>query len=329
MAGKRQHIIPQLHLRHFAGHNPKGHVWTYDATAEEPRSATPENTAVETHFYSVEMENGTMNPLIDDYITDVEGKAAPIYRDIIQGKIPGEDQEKVDFSTFLAVMYFRTTAMRRMFAELYARQIQIQAYATATHDGAFETYIDRYEKAKGREISAEEKEIIRKGMLNPGEHVNLVVPKEHTLIAMQGVDELRDIFFRMKWSVGEAEHEFFITSDNPVMRRINRDTYHPVYGDHGFLNKTAQVTFPLSPKRLLVLTWENSINQIFPIPREYVYDENQGRAAHSDRCLYSHIRHKNLMEMAHRFKDSRPDMTTSGFGPKNFAEVRVPRKWKK
>jgi len=329
MAGKRQHIIPQLHLKHFAGHAPNGHVWTYDATAEEPRSATPVNTAVETHFYSVEMEDGTMNPLMDDYITDVEGKAEPIYRDIIEGKIPGEDQEKADFSTFLAVMYFRTTAMRKMAAELYARQIQIQTYATAAHEGAFETHIRRYEKAEGREISDEEKEIIRKGMLNPGEYVSLDVPKERTMIAMQGADKLMDILFQMKWSVGEAEHGFLITSDNPVMRRTNRKTHHPIYGDHGFLNKTAQVTFPLSPKRLLILTWKDSISEIFPIPRGHVYDENQGRASHSDKYLYAHIKHKNLMKMAHRFKDSRPSMTTSGFGPEKFAEVRVPRKWEK
>lgn len=132
----------------------------------------------------------------------------------------------------------------------------------------------------------------------------------------------------MKWSVGEAEQGYLITSDNPVMRRIKSDTHHPLYGDHGFLNKTAQVTFPLSPKRLLVLTWEDSSNQIFPIRQEYISDENQARAAHSDRYLYAHVRDRNLMEMALRFKDSRLGITTSGFGPEKFAQVKVPRKWK-
>lgn len=180
MAGKKQHIIPQLHLNYFVGNHPRGHIWTYESTAEEPRSSIPKETAVETHFYSIEMKDGTMNTGIDDYITDVESKADPIYRDIIQGNIPEEGQEKADFSTFLAIMFFRTTAMRRMSAELYARQIQIQSYATSVHDGAFETHIRRREKEEGREIRSEEKALIRKGMMNPGEYVNLDISKEHT-----------------------------------------------------------------------------------------------------------------------------------------------------
>lgn len=146
---------------------------------------------------------------------------------------------------------------------------------------------------------------------------------------MQGADKLMEIFLKMKWAVGEAEHGFFITSDNPVMRQTNRKTHHPFYGDHGVLDKTVEVTFPLSPKRLLVLTWKDSFNHIFQIPREYVDGENQRRAAVSDRYLYAHIKHKNLLKISHKFKDSRLGYTTYGFGPEKFADVRVPRKWKK
>ena len=49
-------------------------------------------------------------------------------------------------------------------------------------------------------------------------------------------------------------------------------------------------------------------------------------AAHSDRYLYSHIRHKRLKELAAEFKDSRPMMTTQGFGPKKFAKIEVARR---
>jgi len=33
-------------------------VWTYDAQTGQVRSAVPEQTAVETHFYSVERDDG-------------------------------------------------------------------------------------------------------------------------------------------------------------------------------------------------------------------------------------------------------------------------------
>lgn len=328
MSGRKQHIIPKKHLKHFAGHDPKGHVWTYDATADEPRSATPANTAVETHFYSIQMEDGTMDPTMDNFVTNVEGKAAPIYEDVIDGRIPEDGLAKANFSAYLVLMYFRTTAVRRFMAELYGQHLQLQAYATAMHEGSFKNYIEKKEKKTGREIPKVEKELIRHAMLNPGEYFKLNVPKEKTLIAiLEGYRFLIPILVRMKWSVGEAEQGYLITSDNPVMRRIKSDTHHPLYGDHGFFNRTAQVTFPLSPKRLLVLTWEDSSSQIFPIGQEYINDQNQARAAHSDRYLYAHMQDRNLMEMALRFKDSRLGISRSGFGPEKFAEVRVPRKW--
>jgi hypothetical protein len=326
MAGKKHHIIPQMHLRHFAGHSPKGHVWTYDTKSDEPRSATTENTAVETHFYSVQMEDGSMNTLMDDYITDVEGKAASIYRNILDGKIPGEGQEKADFSTFLAIMYFRTKAMRKMSAGLYASLLQLKTHATAIHDGAFETSIRRLEQETGKKINEETKKKVRQDMIDPsGYYVD--VPKEHTLIGMQGADKLMKLFFDMKWSVAEAKNSFFITSDNPITHRITKEPKHPFLSPNGFTHKDSEVTFPLSTKRILILNWKESINHIFEIPRDYVNAENDWRAANSDQYLYSHIKHKKIMRLAKKHQDQRPKMQVGRFSEDSFAEVRVPRKW--
>ncbi|MCI5057098.1 MAG: DUF4238 domain-containing protein [Flavobacteriales bacterium] len=328
MAGKKHHIIPQMHLRHFAGHSPKGHVWTYDTKSNEPRSATTENTAVETHFYSVQMEDGSMNTLMDDYITDVEAKAAPIYRNILDGKIPDKDQKKADFSTFLAIMYFRTTAMRKMSAELYADIIALKAHVTATDDRAFEASIRDFEKEEGRKLSEEQKNKAREQLLNSSGY-SVDVPKEQTLIAMEGADKLAKLLFEMKWSVGQAKNHFFITSDNPISRRMTAKVKNKFFGDGGFQHKDIEVTFPLSPKRILIMNWKTSFNGILEIPRDYVYAENEQRAANSDTCLYSHVKHKKLMALARKHQDNRPKMIISGgIQPNKFADVRVPRKWK-
>ncbi|WP_456666436.1 DUF4238 domain-containing protein [Bradyrhizobium sp. USDA 3240] len=62
----------------------------------------------------------------------------------------------------------------------------------------------------------------------------------------------------MKWSLAEAQAGLtFITSDNPVAREVDPKTRHPALGDHGFLNKTAEITCPISPSRCLILTWTN------------------------------------------------------------------------
>jgi hypothetical protein len=141
-------------------------------------------------------------------------------------------------------------------------------------------------------------------------------------------DDLMERFFDMKWIVGEAKNGFFITSDNPLFRNVDPKSVSPMFGDGGFRNKTAEITFPLSPKRLLILNWQHDARHILQIPRDFVDAENVARAATSDRFLYSHLKHKGLMRLAHKYKNSRPEMKVSGMGIDKFADVKVGRRKK-
>ena len=142
----------------------------------------------------------------------------------------------------------------------------------------------------------------------------------------QDADKLTPILDKMKWSVVAARHGYFITSDNPLVREVEPKTRHPIYGDHGFLNKTAEVTFPLSPKVLLLLSWDESVRDLGMLERDHVNQLNLVRAANSDRYLFAHINDEQIAELADIFKDSRPGMTTQGFGPENFAPIKVARR---
>src|SRR5262249_10191484 len=111
VTAKRQHTIPILHLKHFVGVKPKGQVWTIDKDTGETRSATPENTAVVSHFYSIEKEDGTFDTAFEGGLARIEGAAAPVYEKLIGGQTITDD-DKSNFAAFLAVMHLRTTAMR-------------------------------------------------------------------------------------------------------------------------------------------------------------------------------------------------------------------------
>src|SRR5580700_6297868 len=105
---KSQHVIPRLHLQHFAGSQPNGQVWTYDSTTGKAWSAIPEQTAMQTHFYSAENLGGTMDTRIEAFLAEVEGRAAPVYEDLLRMVIPKDSQARMDFAQFLALMYVRT-----------------------------------------------------------------------------------------------------------------------------------------------------------------------------------------------------------------------------
>jgi len=324
---KRQHFIPILHLKHFVGREPEGQVWTYDAETGDAWSATPENTAVQAHFYSAERADGTMDTTIEETFAKIEGAAAPVYEQLLSGEIPKDSQARVDFAVFVALMYARTPAMRRMAAEMYGRGLQIMTYAYAENDRVFESLMKRFEKDRDSPITDAMKERLRQDMLDPSGYI-MEVSKESTFSALGVADKLTPLFFKMRWSLGAAREGYFITSDNPVARMVARKNYHPIYGDGGFLNKTAEVTFPLSPKCLLMMTWHEDAPDLGTFDRDPVRQFNRIRAAHSDRYLYAHLGDARLARLAAKFKDLRPSMTIEGFGPEKFATVKIPRRFK-
>jgi hypothetical protein len=143
------------------------------------------------------------------------------------------------------------------------------------------------------------------------------VPKEFTFDCLVAADKLNPLFIDMNWCVVKPRHGFFITSDNPVVRWIDPHT-----GDGGFYNKTVKVTFPLSPRLLLRLSWEKVPRSLL-IERDHVERVNRKLAAHSERYLYAHVHDKRLQRLAAEFKDRQaPRRCRSGVRRLEAGEVR-------
>jgi len=324
---KSQHTIPRLHLQHFVGRQPADQVWTYDAATGRRWSAIPEETCVQTHFYSAERRDGTMDTRLEEFLSQVESCAAPVYERLLKLRTPEDAQARFYFAQFLAIMHCRTTAMRRMAGEIQGRGAQILSYAYANNPQAFESLTRRFEQERGKKVDPLLKEKVRQAMLNPKGY-EMEIAKESTFIALGASDKLAPILNQMKWSIAVAEHGYFVTSDNPLVRQVAPKTAHPIYGDHGFLNKTAEVSFPLSPRLLLLLSWNEGAKELGALPRKHVEALNVIRAAHADRYLFAHISDNRIAKLAEKYKDSRPSATTKGFGPDAFAPIRVARRSK-
>lgn len=327
-APKRHHVIPRMHLQHFAGQHPPGHVWTYDALSGKVWSATPENTAVEGYFYSGERTDGSMDLALENLISKIETAAAPTYDALLRGEIPGETEDRANFAHFLGLMYSRTRAMRRMAAETASRMMQIQAYATGKHPKAFEQSMRRYEQHLGRPVGKEEREEYRESLLNPSQF-EFMIDKAITLRAVAAADQLAPILFTLKWwLMTAADGSVFITSDNPLVREVDPKSVSPIYGDMGFLNPTAEITFPLSSTKLLMIS-PRDVRFVDALPVESVHRANQARAAQSDQFLYASVNDLAIERLAREFRDSRPAMTTQGFGPTTFGKTKVRDRRKK
>jgi hypothetical protein len=103
---KSQHLVPRLHLQHFAGPDPKGHVWTYDKEQGNTRHAVPGETATFSHFYSRQYDDGTYDVSAETQLADNEGRAAPVYKELIRGNFPKNIEERSIFSLFWPTSVF-------------------------------------------------------------------------------------------------------------------------------------------------------------------------------------------------------------------------------
>ena len=301
MAGKAHHTVQRFHLAQFVGYAPKGHVWIYDNRTGVPRSAIPENVSVENNFYSFERKDGTWDNVLDDWITNVEGKATPVYTKLLEGKIPPYSQDKYDFAQYLALTYVRTRAARRMSAETIGQMMQVRHYAHAGNPKVFEASVARYEKDTGKVLTPEAKAGLKQTLLDPS-RFTLVLPKELSFSAFHVLDDLTDIFVRTHWSLVDAGSGFYITSDNPLLRIVPGQ---PPRRDWGFRHKTMEVTFPLSPRRMLVLTHEKPPAERWIASKGSVSEQNEGRALRCEFELYCHLEHKLISKLSAHFKGKR------------------------
>ena len=319
---KRHHFVPQFYLRQFATLEPAEEIWTYDMEAGVSRGTTVQNTAFEKHLYSVPLEDGTRLDDLEDVIANIESKAAPVLEKLTTGQKVG-DQERADFASFMAIMYVRTDVFRHQYAQIMTSGLQLQMYSMAIRDGAFKNFIEKYQRDKGP-LSAEEIETMRNGMLNP-QDFTVSVDKEWTLKALKLHDRLLPILYDMRWVLLKAKNpRYFITSDNSVVFEVPRRHNQPFYGG-GLLHNKVELTFPLSLDTCLLATWHEDLPAHFAVNAETVRSLNRLRAIYAKRFLFGPRRDSGIQSLGAKYKDERPGMQISGFGPDEYSPVELRR----
>ena len=319
---KKHHFVPQLHLRYFTGIDPKGMVWTYDAGSDRVSPSLPKETAAETNFYSTVDDGGNHLDDIEEWLAKVESAAAPVYEKLIRGEIPLE-QERADFSTFLASMYTRTHSMRRIFAEMQGGGASLIMQALLSSKERLDEHLARA-NADGVDVPAVASEEMYEWMKNPDNYV-INIHQDATLKAIELSDKLQEIFFEMGWAVVNSGQHYLITSDTPVAKVVPPSACHPLYGDGGFLNKEVRITFPLSPNKCLVLFWGKDLDDRIPVlDRETVRTFNRQRAFFSEKYVFADRRDDGIRKLVQKHKDNGLKITSSASGP----DVKMVRRFK-
>ena len=97
-----------------------------------------------------------------------------------------------------------------------------------------------------------------------------------------------------------------------------------MYGDGGLLGKRTLVTVPLSPTRLLRLTWsDDPEGQILRGDKQYGRLFNRQRAYFSERYLFASKNDSGIRTLGQKHKETPPRIQMSGMD--KMAEVNVRR----
>lgn len=280
---KKQHVVPRFYLSKFC--DPDGLVWTY-SSKNKPRGDKPEATAIEKNFYSPINESGERFDEAEKVLGIIEGSAAPLWERLCEGKVfKGEEREHIAF--FLAAQYLRSPSAVGAGAEMVASFVHHTAKFIAVNEEAHEHSVNLYELETGKKVSRDERRKMRQFISDPN-NFSISILQSTGLLVLSGIESVADTFIKMNWVVGCSEDQHLITSDSPVTKISDPATYHPILGDGGFANNTVRVNFPLTPTRIIEMSWKGEERgRVAKVPKTMAREINRLRAMQAERFVYA------------------------------------------
>ncbi|HEX4737952.1 MAG TPA: DUF4238 domain-containing protein [Allosphingosinicella sp.] len=316
---KNQHFVPRLHLQHFRGEQPKNMIWTYDAEKGTARPSRIEETGAQTNFYSIKRDDGSYLDTLEKWLEGVETAADEPYRALLRGDIP-KGQAKADFAVFVASLFARSPSLIRAQAEGYAQALQMEMDVHWGTRERFDRFIDRFEADTGEHVRDRDHLF---AFWHDKKRFFMEISQKRGLSIIGATDKITDFLYERNWYLLDASESFYVTGDSPVFRYVDPDATHPIYGDGGFKNPASEVTLPLSPLRLLMITGHSVRERHFTLGPEAVWGLNAARAYQAERFLYSHVKDERVSELAAKHKDDRQRFQIGW--SKGFAEVKLTR----
>jgi hypothetical protein len=128
----------------------------------------------------------------------------------------------------------------------------------------------------------------------------------------------------MQWTIlGVKQPDYFITSDNPLVKAVPDQHHHPLRGE-GFINKHIEVTMPLSSSRCLLAHWKEDVPKRFDVGRRGVRDANRIRAVFAERFLFGHRYDDGIEKLASKYRNTKPSVQF-GLDADDYSEVDLKR----
>jgi hypothetical protein len=281
---KRQHWAPECYLKAWLdpGRAPadKPYLWRIDRETRAAEALSVDQVCVKTHLYTIRGSGGEKDYAIERALSELEG---PYERTVTEKVIPGaplEPRDRANLIVFAAAMFARTPAQRDHIGGQWAHIVRVaedmeRAIKEATPGRRVPSF-PRVESGGGPSLTLDDARRI-------AEH-----PLQHSIAPM--LRAAAPILAQMHLAVLTTDSApGFITSDDPLAV-YDPTAYRrpPMYRSPGLSHQHVEVTLPLAPNRLLILTWERlAPDTYFGVPDRLVDETNRRTQFHADRHIIS------------------------------------------
>ncbi|MDB5956442.1 DUF4238 domain-containing protein [Ramlibacter sp.] len=241
-----QHWVPKFYLRYFATPETRDtdapQVWIFSKREDDgdEKLTHVRNVCAKRFLYSPLGDDGERNWDLESRLGEVESLLARRWPEFAEGFAPLEDQPvRMSLSLFVAIMHMRNPVLREEVERMHERFVRAFEDAPLRADGSPEVKAVQI-NGQTRSIDTSDWNSYRAWSKNDHDRFFAgMVQREAGHIAK--------LLLKKRWSVLHSERDVFITTDKPV------GTYHQGREKFGFGTDGVVVTFPLGPKRLLVM----------------------------------------------------------------------------
>ena len=221
------HYVPQFYLKRFADDEDRvGVIELAKPSRGHRRVNHVSKVAAIKDFYTIVHVDGHDTTVVENILGAVDGRAARVIPRIAYGVLAPSDQDRFDFSLWLAFQNVRGPRTRR--------QLEAMGETVAKLEISMNTCERSVREFLAKERGEEPNDDDVDEMLNRvrrGEGFEVVVPQNHAVSSMlqHGIDS-GAFFFDRTWTLLRSDEPVFLTSDHPIALHQYAEHHHPFFG---------------------------------------------------------------------------------------------------
>lgn len=268
---KRQHYVPQCYLKEFRDplsleDNPSIYVFKTEGK-EKPWKQKLKEVCVTGDIYTFIDQKGNKDYSLEIALSQIEGEYVKVL-DKIKRRESLTEEEHAHLCLFVAALMFRTLRQKENFEGFIQKMIDMAKQEAAVHPG---------EKINEqiRQLEQEKKNVHKENLRN-------------------NLGEIAALIARMNvgFACAERTPKRFITSDDPC-HLYNPDLKWQRFYGPGLMQKHVELSLPLTPDTLLLMSWQNYRGYIHIEDYSYIDEQNRRIRSMSHKYFLCPVKNSN------------------------------------